>query len=98
MKKHLILLTVTLVFLVTGCASSPYQSGLAPKGETKAANNFYGRFKTEDGLKLFAQWWTPTAGNSKAAVIMVHGLKDHSRRYADTAQKVTQNNYSVYAF
>lgn len=87
-----------LTFLMTACASAPYQSGLAPKDIKKEANNHHGRFKTADGLKLFAQWWTPSAGPSKAAIIMVHGLKDHSRRYAETAQKLTQNNFSVYAF
>lgn len=98
MKKLLSLLTILLFTMVySGCASAPYESGLAPK-EKKEANNFHARFKTADGLKLFAQWWTPTAGQSKAAIIIVHGLKDHSRRYAETAQKLTQNNYSVYAF
>lgn len=98
MKKQLSYLVSALLILVQfGCASAPYQSGLAPNVK-KEANNFYGRFKTQDGLKLFAQWWTPAPGPSKAAIIIVHGLKDHSRRYAETAQKLTQNNYSVYAF
>lgn len=100
MKKQLILLfAVVLTLVYSGCASAPYESGLVPKDAKKEPNNFYGRFKSADGtLKLFAQWWTPTAGPSKAAVIIVHGLKDHSRRYADAAQKLTQNGYSVYAF
>jgi len=92
-----ILTNAVLIFTLSGCASAPYQSGLAPAIK-KEANNAIGRFKTDDGLKLFAQWWTPSAGPSKAAVIMVHGLKDHSRRYTETAHKLTQNNYSVYAF
>lgn len=99
MKKCLKVWAVTLLtFLLAACASAPYESGFAPKDIKKEANNFHARFKTQDGLKLFAQWWTPRPGPSKAAVIIVHGLKDHSRRYAETAQKLTQSNYSVYAF
>ncbi|MCC2680190.1 MAG: Lysophospholipase [Pseudobdellovibrio sp.] len=98
MKNHLkILISFVVALAISGCASAPYQSGLAPAIK-KEANNSIGRFKTDDGLKLFAQWWTPAPGPSKAAVIIVHGLKDHSRRYAETAQKLTQSNYSVYAF
>ncbi len=99
MKKQLYFLTAAvLTFIFLGCASAPYDSGLAPKVTKKEPNNLYGRFKTTDGLRMFAQWWTPVGGPSKAAIIMVHGLKDHSRRYADAAQKLTKNNYSVYAF
>ena len=97
MKKFLTLALFSMTFIYTGCASTPYQAGLAPAIK-KEANQSLGRFKTADGLKLFAQWWVPTAGPSKAAVIIVHGLKDHSRRYSEVAEKLTQSNYSVYAF
>jgi alpha-beta hydrolase superfamily lysophospholipase len=84
--------------LFSGCASAPYQSGLAPVETTKDPHHYQGRFKVKDGLKLYAQWWEPANTPSKAVVIFVHGLKDHSRRYGDVAKKLTLSNYSVYAF
>jgi acylglycerol lipase len=91
-------LFLTLSLFIFGCASSPYQSGLAPIDTQKSAKHYQGRFKVKDGLKLYAQWWEPEGTPAKAVVILVHGLKDHSRRYGEVADKLRQNNYAVYAF
>src|SRR5690348_7891955 len=46
-----------------------------------------GRFNAPDGTSLFEQSWKPATGQPKGVLIIVHGLKDHSSRYAETAEK-----------
>jgi acylglycerol lipase len=54
-------------------------------------------FETRDGLRLFEQSWIP-AGESKAAVVIVHGFAEHSSRYKHVANYLTDRNYSVHSF
>ena len=96
--KLLSFLTLLSALFFLGCASDPYQKGLAPADTSKDPYHHQSHFKGVGGVNLYAQWWTPAGNNSKAVVIFVHGLKDHSRRYAETAEKLTAKNYSVYAF
>jgi alpha-beta hydrolase superfamily lysophospholipase len=48
-----------------------------------------------DHVRLFNQYWRPQ--NPKAVLIIVHGLKDHSTRYANVAQQLVSHGYAVYA-
>jgi alpha-beta hydrolase superfamily lysophospholipase len=50
-----------------------------------------------DGTQLFARHWTAT-GDVHGVVVLMHGLKDHSARYADFAARLAAGGYSVYAF
>ena len=56
-----------------------------------------GSFTTADGLSLFEQWWEP-AGEYKAMLIIVHGLVEHSGRYAHVAEFFAKRGYSVGTF
>jgi acylglycerol lipase len=56
-----------------------------------------GSFTTTDGLSLFEQWWEP-AGEYKAMLIIVHGLVEHSGRYAHVAEFFAKRGYSVGTF
>lgn len=49
---------------------------------------------SKDGLQLFAQEWRPD-GDIRAAVGLVHGLGEHSSRYAHVAQYFNQNSIGV---
>jgi acylglycerol lipase len=51
-----------------------------------------------DGAELFARHWAPADSAPKALVVIMHGLKDHSARYADFATHLAAAGYSVYAF
>jgi alpha-beta hydrolase superfamily lysophospholipase len=52
---------------------------------------------TPDNVKLYGQEWKPE-GKQKAAIVMVHGLGEHSGRYEHVAEAFTQAGYSLTAF
>lgn len=53
--------------------------------------------ETHDGEKLYLQAWEPETGR-KAAILIIHGLGEHSGRYAHLATKMNENGYAVYTF
>lgn len=53
-------------------------------------------YATHDGLKLFLQAWMPE--QAKASVLIVHGLGEHSSRYAHLATAMVQKNIAVFTF
>ena len=54
--------------------------------------------ETWDRTKLLARTWASTAPTQRGVVVIVHGLKDHSDRYADFATKLAARGYAVFAF
>jgi acylglycerol lipase len=50
-----------------------------------------------DGQKLYGQGWAPD-GAPKAAISFVHGLGEHSGRYAHVATNLTSAGYALVAF
>lgn len=55
-----------------------------------------GRFRGYDGIDLFYQWWSPK--NSKASLVIVHGIGEHSSRYSHVGNHFSKLGYSVYAY
>ena len=53
-------------------------------------------YKTHDGLELYLQAWMPE--QAKASVLLVHGLGEHSGRYAHLAKKLTDAGVAVFTF
>lgn len=51
---------------------------------------------SHDGLNLFAQHWL--AEQPRAVVAVIHGLGEHSTRYAHVAAHLNANGYAVSAF
>jgi alpha-beta hydrolase superfamily lysophospholipase len=49
------------------------------------------------GVTLYAQWWRP-ARAPRGAVLVVHGLKDHSARYGAFAEALVERGFAVHAF
>ncbi len=54
-------------------------------------------FTTQDGTKIFSQYWKP-AHAAKAVVLQVHGLGEHSSRYAHVAKFFGNNDIGFYAY
>ncbi len=53
-------------------------------------------FKSKSELMLFEQAWIPS--KAKANVLIVHGLGEHSSRYAHVADFLNKKGYAVYAY
>jgi alpha-beta hydrolase superfamily lysophospholipase len=56
-----------------------------------------GTFTGVRSARLYAQWWRP-ARTPRAAVVVVHGLKDHSARYGGLAEALAARGFAVHAF
>jgi alpha-beta hydrolase superfamily lysophospholipase len=55
-----------------------------------------GSLTTSDGLRLFHQAWTPD-GDPATAVMLIHGLAEHSGRYAHVAATLVEAGCAVHA-
>lgn len=53
-------------------------------------------FVTADGLTLWRQWWLPD-GEPVGVVLLLHGLGEHSGRYAHVAEAVVAAGWAVHA-
>ena len=56
------------------------------------------KFLSAEGLKLFAQSWRPATSTPTAVLMIVHGLKDHSSRYAALAEELVPRGFAGHAF
>src|SRR5258706_8712912 len=54
-------------------------------------------FAARDGTQLLARKWAAT-GEVKGALVIMHGLKDYSSRYASLASRAATAGFDVYAF
>ncbi len=48
--------------------------------------HFETNWKTQDGVNIFAEGWEPTVIQPKGVVCLVHGLGEHTSRYAHVAE------------
>jgi len=55
------------------------------------------KFKTFDGLQLFARSWQPEA-KPRAVICLIHGMGEHSGRYTHVADQLTQTGYTLLSF
>ncbi|KRP29961.1 MAG: alpha/beta hydrolase [Cryomorphaceae bacterium BACL22 MAG-120619-bin32] len=46
--------------------------------------------------EFYGQYWQ--ANNTKAVIVLAHGMGEHSSRFEHVAKKLTENNFSVVAF
>jgi alpha-beta hydrolase superfamily lysophospholipase len=54
-------------------------------------------FTAQDGTKIFSQYWKPSHA-ARAVVLQIHGLGEHSGRYAHVGKFLTDNAIGLYAF
>ncbi|MDX1439781.1 MAG: alpha/beta fold hydrolase, partial [Rubricoccaceae bacterium] len=55
-----------------------------------------GAHTTRDGLKLLTREWQPD--EPKAALLVVHGISEHSGRYARVASELTERGVAIHAY
>lgn len=53
-------------------------------------------WKTYDGVEIFAQAWEPAAVNVRAVACLVHGLGEHSSRYAHVAEAFGKEGFILF--
>ncbi|MBI3162574.1 MAG: lysophospholipase [Chloroflexi bacterium] len=53
-------------------------------------------WKSHDGLDVFAQCWEPTMLQPKAVVCLVHGVGEHTSRYAHVAEAFGREGYILF--
>ncbi|MBC7420664.1 MAG: lysophospholipase [Bdellovibrio sp.] len=96
LSYKIVLFAVMMGVLFSGCATELYKSGLRTSQKTDSLHQ-EGRIAGTSQINLFHQAWLPKQ-KSKAVVMIVHGLKDHSDRYADVAKKLSGEGYAIYSY
>ena len=92
-----------LALACVGCGT-PFVAATTPaevtSGLTQAdgVKHVQGQFDGVGGAKLFWQSWAPTKVRKRGALVVVHGLKDHSSRYEGFARELALRGYDVWAF
>jgi len=61
-------------------------------------NHTHFNFSSNDGLTLFGRAWISLNANPKGGVYLVHGLGEHSGRYAHLADALNQAGYHLMGF
>ena len=54
-------------------------------------------WRSFDGLEMFAQSWKPEVG-TRAAIVLVHGVGEHSGRYPYFVKELIDSGYAVNAY
>src|SRR3954468_15383636 len=86
-----------VALVVAACGSQP-NMGVRPIGlpQQAGAGHAERTFVGRELLTLYAQSWRP-ATEPRAVVVVVHGLKDHSGRYGELADRLVQKGMAVHA-
>jgi len=58
-------------------------------------DHHHGRVTTADQLNLVWQSWIPVS--PRGVIVIIHGLAEHSGRYRETADFLSENGWAVYA-
>jgi len=58
--------------------------------------HFETQWKSGDGINIFAQGWEPDSSKPKAVVCLVHGLGEHTSRYAHVAEAFVKCGYALF--
>lgn len=99
MNPRTLVAVFAAVALGLGCASStPAAVPPVPLPTDPQVAHQDGTFAGTGGVTLFEQSWRPARGAPRAVLIIVHGLRDHSSRYAGTAEQLAAHGYAVHAF
>jgi len=59
---------------------------------------FQSEWESKDGITFFAQGWEPDQGKPKAFVALVHGLGEHTARFAHVGKAMTEAGYALAGF
>jgi acylglycerol lipase len=93
------LLATTLLLGAAACGT-PYMPVRQPAevAQPSGSKHAQGEFEGVGHTALYWQTWQPTHAKKRGVLVVMHGLKDHSSRYADFAHELNDAGYAVYAF
>jgi len=92
-------LAAALFVCATACGTPYMPVRLPPElAQPAGTKHAQGEFEGVGHTALFWQSWAPTATRTRGVVVVMHGLKDHSSRYAAFAHELNAAGYAVYAF
>jgi acylglycerol lipase len=60
--------------------------------------SFEDKWQDKDGTTFFLRGWEPEAGKPKALVALVHGLGEHTARYAHVGKSLARAGYALVGF
>lgn len=69
---------------------------LEEDGDERLSKREFSLFTTARGDVLFTQSWTPVSVQTKALIVLMHGLNEHSGRYNHFAKLLNENGFKVY--
>lgn len=93
-----LLLSGMLTLALGACSTTPKPVAEADVLATPAGVRHEMRFiYTQDNTRLFRQAWIPEEGKAKGVLVVVHGFKDHSGRYAELGQHLALKGFAVFA-
>lgn len=90
---------LAIAALSVACGT-PYMPARTPAevAQPDGTKHEQGQFMGVGKVALYWQSWQPTKTPKRGALVVMHGLKDHSARYADFAHALNLAGYAVYAF
>jgi acylglycerol lipase len=89
-----------LALVVTAaCAASPKvrPTEPPPPATSDGIEHRSETFPGARGVELYARSWRAEGASPRAALVVVHGLRDHGDRYAGFAQRMVGAGFAVYA-
>ncbi len=90
----------SIVLFGLGCATAPYTPPRVPMGGEHVPPDvayYRGQMEGSGGAKLLEQCWQPTKP-SRAVVVLVHDLKDHSSRYRELGVSFANRGLALCGF
>jgi acylglycerol lipase len=60
--------------------------------------HFEDKWRDKEGTTFFLRGWQPENGHPKALVVLVHGLGEHTGRYAHVGKALTRAGYALVGF
>lgn len=87
---------LVLALLLLGACGPSARPPVAPS-QVAGVEHRESRLRVGGDVELYTQSWR-AAGPARGAVLLVHGLKDHSARYAALAQQLAAQGFAVHAF
>lgn len=91
---------IAIFALLTAACGTPYMPARTPveTAQPDGSKHDQGQFIGVGKMPLYWQSWQPTKARKRGALVVTHGLKDHSARYEEFAHALNQAGYAVYAF